>query len=385
MTVRMTTLRRARNGDWLSRKAIPIDVREAYQAAHGLSREERFRRNASLPVERAKQELREWEATIAGRINALRAASAGEGQSLSQREAHALAGDWYVWFVAQHEDEPGSVERWDLEKERLDDAYVRFAPWDADHPDADDAWTRKPNVRRHVRAVLTELGRIPTFLAERSITLSADAQGMFSDIVETEYLHAAALLRRRADSDFTEDKRPLRFPKVTIQQRAGKSGLGCWGLFEAWVGERRPAQSTVNRWRSVFLVLDEHFKARDVASLTNDEAIQWKGTLVTAERSPGVANDIWLTAARTVFGWALANKLVRTNPFEGVSIAISAEPRELREREFRDNEWRLILNASLAPPPPRMSRHNAMARRWVPWLCAYTGSRPGEVTQLRAQ
>ena len=33
----------------------------------------------------------------------------------------------------------------------------------------------------------------------------------------------------------------------------------------------------------------------------------------------------------------------------------------------------------------RMARHNAMARRWVPWLCAYTGSRPGEVTQLRAQ
>jgi integrase len=26
---------------------------------------------------------------------------------------------------------------------------------------------------------------------------------------------------------------------------------------------------------------------------------------------------------------------------------------------------------------------NNAARRWVPWLCAYTGARPGEVTQLR--
>ena len=69
MTVRMTTLRRARNGDWLSRKAIPADVREAYRAAHGVSQEERFRRDASMPVERAKQELREWDATISGRIN----------------------------------------------------------------------------------------------------------------------------------------------------------------------------------------------------------------------------------------------------------------------------------------------------------------------------
>lgn len=32
-----------------------------------------------------------------------------------------------------------------------------------------------------------------------------------------------------------------------------------------------------------------------------------------------------------------------------------------------------------------MAAHNAAARRWVPWLCAYTGSRPGEVTQLRAE
>jgi hypothetical protein len=91
MTLRMTTLRRASNGDWLTRKAIPADVREAYRAAHGVSREERFRRDASMAPERVKQELREWDAIISGRINSIRAVSNGEGQSLTQREAHALA------------------------------------------------------------------------------------------------------------------------------------------------------------------------------------------------------------------------------------------------------------------------------------------------------
>jgi integrase len=81
----------------------------------------------------------------------------------------------------------------------------------------------------------------------------------------------------------------------------------------------------------------------------------------------------------------LANKLIGTNPFKGVSIAVAAETQQLREREFNEKEWRTILDASLTPPPTRMARHNAMARRWVPWLCAYTGSRPGEITQLRAQ
>jgi integrase len=32
-----------------------------------------------------------------------------------------------------------------------------------------------------------------------------------------------------------------------------------------------------------------------------------------------------------------------------------------------------------------MEPYNAAARRWVPWLCAYTGSRPGEACQLRAE
>ena len=385
MTIRMTALRRAQNGDWFSRKAIPADVREAYRAAHGVSQEERFRRDASMPVERAKQELREWDATVSGRINKLRAARRGEGQSLTQREAHALAGEWYLWFVAQHEDAPGTGEGWDLKMECLDSVYERFAPLNADHPDADDAWTQHPNVRRHVRAKLAEIAHIPTFLAERSLSLTPEAQALFLDTVEEEFAAALALLRRRAGGDYTEDKRPLRFPKVHGQHLKSEAGLGCWGLFEAWVKERKPAPSTVNRWRSVFLVLDERFKDRDIASLTNAEAITWKGSLVTEERSAAVANDIWLRAARTVFAWALSNKLITANPFEGVSIATAAKAEQLREREFREDEWRIILKASLAPAPPRMTRHNAMARRWVPWLCAYTGSRPGEVTQLRAQ
>jgi integrase len=74
------------------------------------------------------------------------------------------------------------------------------------------------------------------------------------------------------------------------------------------------------------------------------------------------------------------NKSIRGRDHRGAGRA-----EQLREREFSETEWRTILDASLAPPPPRMARHNAMARRWVPWLCAYTGSRPGEITQLRGQ
>jgi len=131
MAIPMTTLRRAPNGEWYSRKGIPADVRESYGAAFGRSREEFFR----CPRVAAKQALREWDAAITSRIEALRAAKRGEGQALTHREAHALAGEWYLWFVARHEDEPGETEDWDLASGRLEVAYTSFTGAEID-PDA---------------------------------------------------------------------------------------------------------------------------------------------------------------------------------------------------------------------------------------------------------
>ena len=86
-----------------------------------------------------------------------------------------------LWFVQQHEEEPGTVERWDFDADRLQDAYESFDPGDDDD---DDEWKQAPGVRRKVRATLTELGRIPSFLAERSQTLSSPAHDLFLDTVE---------------------------------------------------------------------------------------------------------------------------------------------------------------------------------------------------------
>jgi hypothetical protein len=57
---------------------------------------------------------------------------------------------------------------------------------------------------------------------------------------------------------------------------------------------------------------------------------------------------------------------------------------EIRRREtkaFQPVEARAILLAALTYGNPKTSRDRA--RRWVPWLCAYSGARAGEITQLR--
>ncbi|CAN7298738.1 hypothetical protein [Rhizobium sp. LjRoot258] len=157
--------------------------------------------------------------------------------------------------------------------------------------------------------------------------------------------------------------------------------MDTWQAFEGWVKERQPAPATVGRWRSVFLELNAYLEKRDVAFISDGQAIAWKDTLVTESRSARVVNEVWVRAAVTVFNWLVSNKKIKTNPFDGVKVATTKKIKK-RERAFERDEWKAILQASLAAPPERLKREKAAARRWVPWLCAYTGSRPGEMTQL---
>jgi integrase len=390
-SIRMTTLRRARNGDWFSRNMIPEDVREAYRAAFGVSQEARFRSPASTREGIAKQEFRDWEAEVTSRIERLRAEANGEGlPTLTHRQAHALAGDWYGWFVHQHEEEPGTVEQWDLMVERYEAACSKFSGGRWDSREEHDDTPRGPKATREVRHALTSMGCVEEFLHERNVVLGDEAKSAFLDVLEAEFVAALRTLRRRAGGDYGRDRRPERFPttanpKVVVPEGVPPSGLTAWGVFQLWIEERKPAPATVNRWRAVFANLRERFGERDAATITEGEAQGWLDGLTTPERSAHVVEEVWLRAARVAFGWAVKRKRLSANPFSSTSVAAPKRPPRLREREFHEDEWRTILKATLAPPPLRMEPYNAAARRWVPWLCAYTGSRPGEACQLRAE
>src|SRR5262249_27607266 len=92
-----------RNGGWTARKRIPKDVRPEYARLYGKSSEEWFSVGPK-PAGDARREAHEWSAVIETRISNIRGGRTGSGQSLSRKEALALAGEWYVGFVARHED-----------------------------------------------------------------------------------------------------------------------------------------------------------------------------------------------------------------------------------------------------------------------------------------
>jgi hypothetical protein len=184
---------------------IPEDVREAYRAAFRVSQEARFRSPARTREGQAKQEFRDWDAEIASRIERLRAEARGEGLlSLTHRQAHALAGQWYVWMVGQHEEEPGDPEQWDLMADEFERASTIFT-----NPEA-------PAARRHLHRALTSLGRVDEFLQTHRTVLSGDARAAFLDTLKGEFIPALATLRRRAGGDYRQDRRVDKFPVASV-------------------------------------------------------------------------------------------------------------------------------------------------------------------------
>lgn len=139
--------------------------------------EAQLRIPAGTPAPFAKTQHGEWLAEIETRIAALRAKKNGEGQPLTGLNAIALAGRWYVWFVKQHEANPGPAKYW----REFGDHLV----WNVIYPEAPDSYNEAPKaeVREAVRPQVAELARVATFLASEGIVLNAAAYASFVDAV----------------------------------------------------------------------------------------------------------------------------------------------------------------------------------------------------------
>ncbi|NEU96035.1 hypothetical protein [Bradyrhizobium uaiense] len=386
MALRMVALNRLADNRWIARKVIPQDVREEYARLYKVKREVHLKLPADTPKHEAKVRLAEWVSEVETQIATLRAERNGEGQPLTKLNAIALAGRWYTWFVGQYEGDPGPPKRW----REMSDHLV----WNVIYPEAPESyhenpkadphweWQKEPEVREAVRPQVAELARVATFLASEGKALNAAAYVLFVDAVSDNLLPAITLLERRANGDYSPDDTPEGFPPFTDGPRR-TTGISCWDLFEAFVKAIKPADNTVQRWRAVFLWMQRHFADIGADGITEETARTWVRGLVTAERSATTVREVWLSSSRRVFGWGAEHKHVRKNPFADIKVDVPRRARSRETKAFTEQEARTILMASSAIKDPKTPWERA--RRWVPWLCAYSGARAGEVTQLRAE
>jgi hypothetical protein len=154
MTIAMAALTRSKSGAYTARKGIPKDVQDEYERLYGQRWEVKLSLPADTRPQDAKARFAEWLSKVEAQIAAIRDKRAGIARTLSEREARALAGEWYRDFVAQHEENPGSPTRWAGNFWALVDRLEDHHPEGIESARLEnlEEWMRLPEVRAGIRA-----------------------------------------------------------------------------------------------------------------------------------------------------------------------------------------------------------------------------------------
>lgn len=164
---------------------------------------------------------------------------------------------------------------------------------------------------------------------------------------------------------------------------AGKAKLSLAGLFERYAESGAANAKTVAKWRNRVGNLVEFLGHDDATRVERADLNAWTESLIKKGLAKKTVADGYIPAIRAAFSIAFEDGAISDNPATALKVR-GPKRVKLRERDHTDDEAATILKAALGPQPEGLADDHARARRWVPWLCAYTGARVGEITQLRA-
>jgi integrase len=382
MALQMTKLNRTSTGAYVARKGIPKDVRPDYAARYGMAWEEKFYLEPTVSEHEAKARFGEWLADIETRIGRLRAARKRDPEPLTRQNAYALAGRWYSWFITRHEKDIRTPGHWKALGDTLVWDVIRpHAPEEYESHSKDDQhwdWQADPEVRAAIRPEIAKEAQTAAFLIEQGITLTPGADNLFVDAVADNLYSAFLRLENIARGNYAPDDTLASFPAYE-DVTAPVPRLRVKALFEAWAKAVQPTTSTFDRWSAVFNAADAQFP--DAVNIQFSAAREWMNGLISEVRSAHTVATVWRTALKTVFAWGVTERLIESNPFREVRINVPRKNVERETKAFSQEEAKIILSAALTCDDTKS--FDERARRWVPWICAYSGARAGEITQLR--
>ncbi len=203
------------------------------------------------------------------------------------------------------------------------------------------------------------------------------------DIAETK-------LKRLDGLDVPSPSEP-NFPSTFAAKPAEpRNEVALLDLYDAYAKVQGIKAQISCEWRRALVALTDFLGHSDAARLTADAVADWRDDLLEAvtgrgtKRDPLTVKNKYLTPLRATLNWAVEERKLQVNVAAGIVVRVPKKAK-LRERDFTDAEALHILAATLTPPSGKMAGKYALARRWVPWLCAYTGARVNEISQLRSE
>jgi integrase len=307
---------------------------------------------------------------------------------LTQKQALALAGTLYDAFAKGFENNPGSPETWawvqDVNERAREGRLGRAA-----------LMIGRRNAKAH--SMEERFGPFADLVVAREgLVIDADSRMLLIKAVAHALDSAARKLERNAEFDYSPDPVASSFP-AWVPPQAETSTTGStkgitvaelWNRWSAYHADKK-APTTIERYAPSLASLASFTKGMAARAVTSDDLYSWAKHRRDVENiSPKVVNQVDLVAVSSVFKWAASRQgenLIPSNPVtKDVRLDLPKSHRK-REPTLRQEEVKAILKAALSVKDDPKNPTSAYARRWCPWLAAYSGARIQELTGLKRE
>lgn len=344
-----------KTGVYYFRARVPIDL-----VAKVGKREVKISLSTKDP-QLAKSLFSDKEREITRRWGLLRSAP----QPLTQKQIIALSGKVYRKIIERFDDEPGTPTLW---QNIIDLAHqvARKGTW--------EQWYG---------------GSVDELLLSEGINTDAGSRDRLIRAAQEALIQAGEQQLKKAKGDYSPDPRADRFPPIEKKGASAKE-VSLTQLFELWerdhlAGDGSPR--TPGDFRQKIESFRDYLGHEQVNRITPLNVSDYCDFLRHDKGlSAKTVNAKYLAAIRIVFRVGLSKSRIATDPTANVKVTV---PRaiKVRPKGFTDDEAKVILHCALRDPSMLggMAPLNKLACRWVPWICAYTGARAGEITQLRRE
>jgi len=329
-----------KTGVYWFRKAVPADLRSI------IGKREELRSLRTKDPAEARQRHAAIVAVVEKQWSALRKPS----QPLTHKQIVALSGLVYRTMVKGHEDDPGSSSMWQ--------GFIAFQSRVL-NPDRVKDW-----LGPIVDAVL---------LREGIRTDEASRERLIEEVRKASN-QAAEQLKRNAEGDYRPDPNAARFPDWTPpspeaqswqQSQRDYNNIAISELLAGWWREAKAVGRSVSTYQSYSTTIEKLVKFLghdDARKVTPGDVVRFKDYRLSEVNpksgkpaSPKTVKDSDLAGLKAIFGWAVSNRLLPSNPAEGITIKLG-KPKRLRSKGFTDAEANAILKAALGSGPIKVPR-----------------------------
>jgi integrase len=140
--------------------------------------------------------------------------------------------------------------------------------------------------------------------------------------------------------------------------------------------------ATAKRWRPKIKAFCDFVGHSDLGRMTRDDAYRWVDHLTDKDIAKKSIREVWIASLRAVAGFQVERGKIGENPFVRIRVRGVKATKDSNKKGFSDAQAEKILSSTLATFSHLTTAETRAARRWVPWICAYTGARVNEITSL---